>query len=283
VHRNSFSKRLSTLLNTWLPHSSDSESSSFSTDHVDLLSPSMNNLSSQISTANLKTMRQSSYDETLNNIRTNSSPDENRFVFDNLILLKREFKTHARKRNYDSIQSDDTTIVATSDENLPPPKKVCLSKRMLIERSNCSLVSENNVSPTSLPLDTNSLRLLKNEPTKTHANKRNYDSIQSDNTNIAVATDERLLLVQKACRYKQVFTESSNCSFASEKISRPPLLPIDTNRTLSTASTHRPPLLPLNMNRSPTEETSFSLRSSRRASRIAVGKQKKTERLQNKS
>ena len=106
----------------------------------------MNNLSSQISTADLKTMRQSSYDETLNNIRTNSSPDENRFVFDNLILLKREFKTHARKRNYDSIQSDDTTIVATSDENLPPPKKVCLSKQPMPTKE--TMIVFNPIKPT---------------------------------------------------------------------------------------------------------------------------------------
>jgi len=63
---------------------------------------------------------------------------------------------------------------------------------------------------------------------ETHAIKRTY----------AAAADDSLLPVQKAYRYKQAFAESSNCSFVSEKISRPPLLPIDTNRTLSTASTH---------------------------------------------
>jgi hypothetical protein len=35
--------------------------------------------------------------------------------------------------------------------------------------------------------------------------------------------------------------------------------------------------------RSPTEETSISLRSRRKTNRIATGKHKKTERLQNKS
>ena len=69
-------------------------------------------------------MRQSALDESLSSIQAKCSPKENKFVFDNLVMLSREFQdTSTSKRDYDSILSGSFDTAEIVDENLPLAKK----------------------------------------------------------------------------------------------------------------------------------------------------------------
>ena len=92
-------------------------------------------------------------------IRSNSSPEENRVVFDNLILLRNELRsTDTNKRDLDSIISDCTDFDSIIDENLSPRKKSGLSQQLFPDDSTCSYSGKLSTRIPFLPIDMNAMQ-----------------------------------------------------------------------------------------------------------------------------
>jgi hypothetical protein len=88
-----------------MPH--DSDTSSMSDSPETFPSPSLSTFASPSSPEQLKKLRQAAIDDSMNVIRTKCSPEENKFVFDNLAMLRQEFRdASTSKRDLDSILSD---------------------------------------------------------------------------------------------------------------------------------------------------------------------------------
>ena len=167
VHRNPFSKRYSTLQNIWLPMLDDSDTSSSSACPATPPSPPTCASVSPTSQEQLKKLRQAALDESMDSIRTKSSPEENKFVFDNLALLRKQLQDeHVHKRDFDSILSDSIGTIDIDEENLSPRKKGTSTKQLFSDDSNCSrdavqgprfplLPIDMNVWPNSMPTSQN--------------------------------------------------------------------------------------------------------------------------------
>ena len=201
--RNSFSKRLTILCNTWLSHISDSDSSSGSDDSQISHSQHKSAAPPPSSQHTLKQLRQASYDESLDTIKTRSSLEENKIVFENLVMLRNAFTNNStNKRDFDSTQSESIlSIEATDfDANFPLRKKGRLSNKLLAEDSNCPFASDNDKAsrPPLLPSDIATMtnasssiprRIHQNAFGNSSVNKRNFDSTQSESTIFMEATD----------------------------------------------------------------------------------------------
>jgi hypothetical protein len=157
VHRNPFGKRYSVLQNVWLPMLHDSDNSSMSDSPKTFPSPSINTFASPSSQEQLKKLRQAAIDNSMNIIRTKCSPEENKFVFDNLAMLRKEIQdTSTSKRDLDSILSDSLGTTEINDENLSPRKKGSLLKQLFSEDSTCSKATEFSNRTPLFPIDMNS-------------------------------------------------------------------------------------------------------------------------------
>jgi hypothetical protein len=144
----------------------------------------------------LQQLRQMSLQNSFSEIRSQSSPEENMYVIENITILQRDIRnSNVAKRDINSLQSEsEDPLDNAQDENFSPARKKNSLKKML-------------------------------------------------------------------------FDETASYSSVS--------LSLRSNVT-------RPPLLPLDMNRSQTEETSFSRTSSSKENRTAAAKHKKTKRMQTK-
>jgi len=152
--RNPFSKRLDTLLDTWLPDIRDTDDSSdlSAVNFVQKRSP----ISKQIRHQDLLKMHALSIDNTLNEICSRSLPEQNHYVFEDLKLLQRDIRNHNNggKRDIESVHSASATTLEIVDENLSPRKKGSLSKELFPE-----IVSDDTETslcrPPLFPLDMN--------------------------------------------------------------------------------------------------------------------------------
>jgi hypothetical protein len=120
-------------------------------------SPSINTFASPSSQEQLKKLRQAAIDNSMNIIRTKCSPEDNKFVFDNLAMLRKEIQdTSTSKRDLDSILSDSLGTTEINDENLSPRKKGSLLKQLFSEDSTCSKATEFSNRTPLFPIDMNS-------------------------------------------------------------------------------------------------------------------------------
>ena len=103
-------------------------------------------------------MRQAAIDESIRNIRTKSSPEENQFVFENLTLLRKQIQEEpVCKRDFDSILSDSVGTSDIETENLSHRKKGNVTKQLFSDNSNCSSNPTQSPRLPFQPIDMNIL------------------------------------------------------------------------------------------------------------------------------
>lgn len=149
VFRNPFDRRLEVMINTWLPTTSDSECSSNISESIP------NNLSldspeslchSSISHQNLKKMRKLLFENSFKEIRSRSTPEQNKLVIENITLLQRGFRQkNNEKRDLQSFQSDSLDTVEAVDENLSPRKKGTSSTELHLDSITNREYSKENI------------------------------------------------------------------------------------------------------------------------------------------
>mmetsp|Transcript_18768 Transcript_18768/g.26603 ORF Transcript_18768/g.26603 Transcript_18768/m.26603 type:complete len:667 (+) Transcript_18768:896-2896(+) len=160
VHRNPFGRRYSILQNVWLSTLQESDNSSISDNPDSFPSPSPSTYASPSSQDQLKKMRQAALDESIRSIRAKSSPEENKFVFENLLLLQKELHdASTSKRDFDSILSDSLGTTELIEENLSPRKKGSLTKKLFPEESICSRATASSSRKPLIPIDMNAMHM----------------------------------------------------------------------------------------------------------------------------
>jgi hypothetical protein len=138
------------------------------------------------------------------------SPEENKFVFDNLALLRKEFRdASTNKRDLDSILSDSIGLTEIIDENLSPRKKGSLSKNLFSDDSVDSRPLESTVRPPLLPIDMNAIT----NPSTNEQNKNKSATVIGSNRQ--QKRNERTIRMMKEKQNKSKNGSSSNMCDAS--------------------------------------------------------------------
>jgi len=186
-----------------------------------------------ISQHTLRQLRQASYDESLDTIKTRSSLDENKIVFENLVMLRNAFTNNStNKRDFDSTQSESILLIEATDfdANLPPRKKGRLSNKLLVEDPNYPSASDHDKAsrPPLLPSDIATMTNEQDIKSNVSRSKRDISSQLTDNTDTVKAAEENLPPKKLCTIRKNLFSDESSTSQASHS-HRPPLFPIDTN------------------------------------------------------
>ena len=160
VYQNPFGKRYTTLLNTWLPAASDSDSNSTNSNSHTLTPPTSTPISSfscSTDPARLTKMRQLTFEDSFNEIRSRSSPEQCQYVIENITMLQQDFKQKNNdKRDIRSLHSDSNTADETADENLAPRKKAAITKQIFSDASTISQgsgISSNRPPLSSLDMN----------------------------------------------------------------------------------------------------------------------------------
>jgi hypothetical protein len=131
----------------------------------------------------------------MTSIRAKSSPEENKFVFDNLVLLRKGLQDMpASKRDFDSILSDSLGTAEIIDENLSPRKKGGLSKQLFLETSNCPRATGNSARIPFHPVDMNAL------PICVSQRINEYDSKTSGSTGRQTTKQQRTMRAKEEKR-----------------------------------------------------------------------------------
>jgi hypothetical protein len=108
VYQNPYERRLENIINTWLPIASDfgsnsEDDASISHDNMVCRHTSTCNAHCNPSLSDILKLRQSSIDDTLDEIRANSTSEHNKNVFRDLTLLRRSLQ----QLDQTQLQSDD--------------------------------------------------------------------------------------------------------------------------------------------------------------------------------
>jgi hypothetical protein len=160
IFRNRFLTRYDGYMEKWLPMlASDAE------DNETLAPPERTPRSSRhenMSPDELFRLRQLALNASFTEIRSRSSPEENRCIIENITILQRDIKRHATtKRDIQSSQSESKNLLTSEmDENLSPRKKKSVKKTLFDDTTSYSSVSCSQASnlsrPPLVPLDMNS-------------------------------------------------------------------------------------------------------------------------------
>ena len=141
VSQNPFGKRYTTILNTWLPAALDSDSNSTNSNSHTLTPPTSTPISSfscSTDPARLTKMRQLTFEDSFNEIRSRSSPEQCQYVIENITMLQQDFK------------QKKTTTKETSDRYIPTA--IQLTKQLTkISTQGKKLQSLNKFSQMPLP------------------------------------------------------------------------------------------------------------------------------------
>jgi hypothetical protein len=130
VFRNLFIKRYDTLLNTWLPTSSDIDYSSESNgDNNGLQTPRQQQIYSYTinkdKQIDLLRIRQQSFEESLNTIRSNSSKEQNQELFKNLLKLQKSVQKYLETDDEEPDRDEET-----KDSSIKMNSDVCSQQIM---------------------------------------------------------------------------------------------------------------------------------------------------------
>jgi len=160
IFRNRFMTRYNGYMEKWLPMlASDAEEDETLAPAEQTPRSSQNE---HISQRELLRLRQLTLNESFTEIRSRSSPDENRCIIENITMLQRDIKRHVNhKRDIQSFKTaSDGTPCLDIDENLSPRKKNPLQQKLFSDMTSCSSVScsqeSSCIRPPLVPLDMNS-------------------------------------------------------------------------------------------------------------------------------
>jgi len=99
-------------------------------------------------------MRTASYNDSFEEIRSRSSPEQNHYVIENITMLQRDLKKNSNiKRDITSVQSNSQKSGSLLEENLSPRKKPS-TQRQLFEDDCCSSKASSFRLPLA-PIDMN--------------------------------------------------------------------------------------------------------------------------------
>ena len=196
--RNPYHRRLASIVDTWLSPSSDSDSSTSNCKP----SPQSSNPKTPYSSSTVKNshqdllnMRKLSYERSFHELRSKSTPEENKLVFTNIAMLQRDFqRKNSEKRDLQSLLSDTNEASQTEDDNFSPRKRgilptatalqsingdasyleESLSAKKLFSDDSCTSIGKNLNRTPLLPLDMN------NESVRTRWTKGSTNQVKRD-------------------------------------------------------------------------------------------------------
>jgi hypothetical protein len=140
-------------------------------------------------------MRKLSYERSFHELRSKSTPEENKLVFTNIAMLQRDFqRKNSEKRDLQSLLSDTNEASQTEDDNFSPRKRgilptatalqsingdasyleESLSAKNLFSDDSCASIGKNLNRPPLLPLDMN------NESVRTRWTKGSTNQVKRD-------------------------------------------------------------------------------------------------------
>jgi len=167
VYQNPFDRRYNILIDTWLPIPSDLEWSSAKSEFNDAIVTQQQTTPASITTQfkymELKNMRRKAIDDSLDTIRSKSSIEQNRCVFEDLSALRKkfmnqEFSTHSDRGSIysqTSLSSNNESISGDKNDMTAPS----LGKKIYMEdqiKYNHGKVSDAK-RPPLLALDPNTI------------------------------------------------------------------------------------------------------------------------------
>jgi hypothetical protein len=200
TYRNPFYKRLERLIDEWLPPPSDSEDSIPTPVHCfpKMPGPLSPTSSSELTDAELTIMRTASYNDSFEEIRSRSSPEQNHYVIENITMLQRDLKKNSNiKRDITSVQSNSQKSGSLLDENLSPRKKPLTQRQLFIDDLSSS--KELSYRIPLAPIDTNACN---NDGTSTSSKTR-----WTHGSGKQIKRQERMLQAKEKRKEKRALNE----------------------------------------------------------------------------
>jgi len=153
VYQNPYERRLENIINTWLPIASDfgsnsEDDASISHDNMACRHTSTCNVHCNPSLSDILKLKQSSIDDTLDEIRANSTSEQNKNVFRDLTLLRRSLQ----HLDQTQLQSDDhrSSDIGRNKENSLKKKEKHRRIALAPLDQNISNCNNNKCSPTNI-------------------------------------------------------------------------------------------------------------------------------------
>jgi hypothetical protein len=153
VYQNPYERRLENIINTWLPIASDfgsnsEDDASISHDNMACRHISTCNAHCNPSLSDILKLRQSSIDDTLDEIRANSTSEQNKNVFRDLTLLQRSLQ----HLDQTQLQSDDhrSSDIGRNKENSLKKSEEHMRIALAPLDQNISNCNNNKRSPTNI-------------------------------------------------------------------------------------------------------------------------------------
>ena len=158
IFRNPFQRRLQKFITDWLPNSDDDHSESTDNNPPATLHCS----SSPISPATAKTqeellrLRQLSIEKSFSGIKSKSSSQESKFIFEDLSMLQKNLQHNFGSLKRDCDSQSGSTVQDHTNENLSPRKKLFATEPVLSDETSHSQHST-DYRPPLFPIDMNSM------------------------------------------------------------------------------------------------------------------------------
>jgi len=160
IYRNRFQDRYTRYIEQWIPTLATESEDDTAAPPTQSQRPSSSR--TRVSYQDLQKLRQRSLQNSFSEIRSRSSPAENKYVIENITMLQRDLRNYTScKRNIDSLQTDSiSALECVNDENQYSRDNKLTKKILLGDTATCSSASippDNSIRQPLAPLDINSL------------------------------------------------------------------------------------------------------------------------------